>query len=909
MTRKLLSFLTALWIILASFAPGDIRVYAADTDLTGSSQVSEEYTVEEVAGELEDAESILPVGGVSESVSVEIDWNDEWDSLINTKKRGGTEIIETKDPDGAYTSASDGSGSYGYKSLSDKQKAVYDKLKTVVNDFIKSDAYKQDLTLDTSGIVSVTTPSDGASYTTDDMHKARTAFLYDNPQYFFLSSTYSYSFKQDGSLMLGLFVDDYYFKYAVRKEAQDAITDIGNEWINNIKSIKSSKGDYQAAVYAHNLIIDRINYAYDGGGNPQKLRWAHQMSGVFTGQGVVCEGYARAYQYLLNMCGIDNVYIVGMASGGGSGSGGHAWNCIYIDSKWYPVDVTWDDLGKDSNHSNDMWYTYFAVSGTKFNKDHNANNMGQPGMYTIPAFSTSDDHSYYIKFNGYGNNSITDEASAQNVYNAAGSSKPGFTNYLYFSVADTQQFGLMQKVAKTQLSGHTSSHFGIVFRIEYIDDISKPAEEITLSKSEVTVDIGSSVEVTAILPEGSNDRVSFSLDSNKYCTIKVDKKTVTITGRKNGKAVLLARTVAGKAEATCEITIGTGSADPEEVSIWQNGGKEYKKIQLKTTLKATSWKDSKGKSKHGKLVWIASDEDITIEFDSDKHKVTTKTKPTKGSVTNKGIVTAKTAGTLFVYCCDTGSFDVEKFVVEVLASPSKLFLGEDPTVTESKDALKKLVVNVGETEKVYICPFVKDGAADEANEYTVTVPKSGQSKYVSLSSVKSDGKGGIYFTVTGVDYDRSKKKPASVKIVVQCKQSGKKASLSVGVCNPVQEADVSNISGKTILAKKKDSANMKLNLTTCLNGVSATTDKLKVYVGNTEVELDDDEKKVSADGGATVKAKFDAKSLKLTLTAGQDAGETAVVYLAATDPKSKKTALFLLLEVDEEGKITVNKGN
>ena len=50
----------------------------------------------------------------------------------------------------------------------------------------------------------------------------------------------------------------------------------------------------------------------------------------------VCEGYAKAYKYLLNSVDIECEIIV---------SATHAWNAVKLEDKWYYVDCTWDDLG------------------------------------------------------------------------------------------------------------------------------------------------------------------------------------------------------------------------------------------------------------------------------------------------------------------------------------------------------------------------------------------------------------------------------------------------------------------------------------------------------------------------------------------------------------------------------------
>ena len=50
----------------------------------------------------------------------------------------------------------------------------------------------------------------------------------------------------------------------------------------------------------------------------------------------VCEGYARAYSYLLRLCGIECTSCVSYALN-------HSWNLVKIDGQFYHVDVTWDD--------------------------------------------------------------------------------------------------------------------------------------------------------------------------------------------------------------------------------------------------------------------------------------------------------------------------------------------------------------------------------------------------------------------------------------------------------------------------------------------------------------------------------------------------------------------------------------
>lgn len=88
----------------------------------------------------------------------------------------------------------------------------------------------------------------------------------------------------------------------------------------------------------------------EGYGNPWQLIW------VFDGDettNVVCEGYAKAFQYLCDLTQsqkkfTDNTiesYIVTGTMAGGTGEGPHMWNIVSIGGKSYLVDVTNCDTG------------------------------------------------------------------------------------------------------------------------------------------------------------------------------------------------------------------------------------------------------------------------------------------------------------------------------------------------------------------------------------------------------------------------------------------------------------------------------------------------------------------------------------------------------------------------------------
>ncbi len=72
-----------------------------------------------------------------------------------------------------------------------------------------------------------------------------------------------------------------------------------------------------------------------------------QLTNVFDGDtstNVVCEGYAKAFQYLCELSDIECYTVTGNMAGG-TGAGPHMWNIVRLDGKSYVVDVTNCDSG------------------------------------------------------------------------------------------------------------------------------------------------------------------------------------------------------------------------------------------------------------------------------------------------------------------------------------------------------------------------------------------------------------------------------------------------------------------------------------------------------------------------------------------------------------------------------------
>ena len=116
-----------------------------------------------------------------------------------------------------------------------------------------------------------------------------------------------------------------------------------------VVSAHAGETDYQKLVSYREYIKGAVDYDYDaaGGGKPYGDPW--QLIYVFDGNSdtnVVCEGYAKAFQYLCDLTfqnqeGRPSSALVS----GKMNDGDHMWNVVAIGGRNYLVDVTNCDTG------------------------------------------------------------------------------------------------------------------------------------------------------------------------------------------------------------------------------------------------------------------------------------------------------------------------------------------------------------------------------------------------------------------------------------------------------------------------------------------------------------------------------------------------------------------------------------
>lgn len=135
-----------------------------------------------------------------------------------------------------------------------------------------------------------------------------------------------------------------------------------------LEGVTEDSGDYDAAMQVFLSLTKELDYdslALDrekrqtkrDRSKPDDLR---NIYGALVKKKPVCEGYARAYQYLLQKLGIEAL----MVAGDCRPDGRHAWNIINMEGDYYHMDVTWGDgSNTDPNRSREeISFGYFGLT-------------------------------------------------------------------------------------------------------------------------------------------------------------------------------------------------------------------------------------------------------------------------------------------------------------------------------------------------------------------------------------------------------------------------------------------------------------------------------------------------------------------------------------------------------------------
>ena len=257
---------------------------------------------------------------------------------------------------------------------------VYDKIASSMDDInnIIEDGTDYKIEIDIS--------EDGYAVTPAELKTVIDVYTRDYTGHFWFNKRYGYSGYLN-SENTEIITKIYMYCYADREGTALAKQKYDSAADKLIAGITSEMPEFERELILHDRLADHI--AYEDGDR------VHDAYGALVNGKAVCDGYTKAFQYLLQRVGIQSFMVTGTGNGGK-----HAWNIVRIDGKYYNVDLTWDD------QESDIIYTYFNITDEEIKS---LSHILDKESEDFAPVCTSSDANYFAVYGGKTNAFSADE--------------------------------------------------------------------------------------------------------------------------------------------------------------------------------------------------------------------------------------------------------------------------------------------------------------------------------------------------------------------------------------------------------------------------------------------------------------------------------------------------------------------
>lgn len=218
-----------------------------------------------------------------------------------------------------------------------------------------------------------------------------TAFVNDNPQFFYISNTYSYEGYRRGSID---FYNVFCLVFTMRAQERLVAANQLNTAVESfLKDVNYSQDQFEKELMMHDRLLQFCSYETRASATDNPIAvypMAFTAYGALVEGRAVCEGYSRAMELLLHRCGLECTLVGGKDESGAP----HMWDLVTVDGRNYHLDPTWDDNAEGFHHS------YFNLTTEEILRTHtidastDGNNIGVDTCTAVDA-------NYYYRLGQY----------------------------------------------------------------------------------------------------------------------------------------------------------------------------------------------------------------------------------------------------------------------------------------------------------------------------------------------------------------------------------------------------------------------------------------------------------------------------------------------------------------------------
>lgn len=260
---------------------------------------------------------------------------------------------------------------YFYNQLESYSKTIYKAFESNKEN-MKEGTYKINLGTSFSNILS---KQNGQEELGKYYQSAIEAYTYDNPDVFYLSPNKMYlnieTTTKGQNKTYNVYINNGEEANYLNEEFSNK-QDI-NLALEKIEAIRKqiihnkTGNDYEDIKMVHDYLVENIEYD-----TSLQEKNIYNIYGALINGKCVCEGYARAFKYLLDGLGIESTMVIGKGINSSGQSENHAWNYVKLENNWYEVDCTWDDpvIIGGGYIGNSSKYRYFLKGKEDMEKDH-----------------------------------------------------------------------------------------------------------------------------------------------------------------------------------------------------------------------------------------------------------------------------------------------------------------------------------------------------------------------------------------------------------------------------------------------------------------------------------------------------------------------------------------------------------